>query len=110
MRKLSGVHLNLEHCGGPRALSLVSGDVVKRSTARVLFSPGFSAKMLGNAPLVLPLLDSQGIVKLSTDGSMQFLSQISDNIETSWDLGTGNRFSVLAPGLTAPEQQKTKNL
>ena len=58
----------------------------------MLFSPGFLGKMLGNAPLVLPLLDSQGIVKLSTDCSVQFLSQISDNIETSWDLGTGTRF------------------
>ena len=38
MRKLSGVHLNLEHCGGPRSLSLVSGDVVKRSTARMLLA------------------------------------------------------------------------
>lgn len=61
---ISGVHLNPEHCGGPTSLSLVSGDGVKRLTARMLFSPGFLGKMLGNAPLVLPLLDSQGIVKL----------------------------------------------
>lgn len=33
---ISGVHLNPEHCGGPTSLSLVSGDGVKRLTARML--------------------------------------------------------------------------
>ena len=51
----------------------------------MLFSPGFLGKMLGNAPLVLPLLDSQGIVKLSTDCLLKF--QITMRQAGIWELG-----------------------
>ena len=104
---------------GPRALG---GDGGQRSTAKLLLRSGFSAEALRNAPLILSLLDSHEIVKLSTDCSTQFPYQISDDTEIGWDLEPGTLCESLeswvrslAPSTPAldkllQEQENTKKL